>query len=245
MTRPAAIGTLVTLAAIASIDARPNRYGHSDREERHMLPAVSSGPLDPAWSPGRPLDRLLDARRHLEDAGRGRRSDRDHLRSRVPLRTGVESGRHAHRASRSSATAILTLASSAPTAARSRRSPRIRAWTFNRRGAATARACSSRARALAGSASSGTTCDRHRHAAHQRHPASGVTRRQAARVRAGRACACSTSPRANRAWSATRKPNIAWSRRGRRTARTSCTSPKTKAPTTFGSCRRRAAIRSS
>ncbi|MGH7505028.1 MAG: CehA/McbA family metallohydrolase, partial [Longimicrobiales bacterium] len=31
--------------------ARPNRYGHSDREERHMFPAVSSGPLDPAWSP--------------------------------------------------------------------------------------------------------------------------------------------------------------------------------------------------
>src|SRR6185503_4942824 len=30
---------------------RPNRYGHSDREERHMFPAVSSGPLDPAWSP--------------------------------------------------------------------------------------------------------------------------------------------------------------------------------------------------
>src|SRR5262245_38984161 len=34
-----------------SIDARPNRYGHSDREERHLLPAVSSGPLNPAWSP--------------------------------------------------------------------------------------------------------------------------------------------------------------------------------------------------
>src|SRR5678809_505215 len=42
-------------AAIAvtpfALDARPNRYGHSDREERHMLPAVSTGPLDPAWSP--------------------------------------------------------------------------------------------------------------------------------------------------------------------------------------------------
>jgi TolB protein len=33
------------------LDARPNRYGHSDREERHMLPSVSSGPLSPAWSP--------------------------------------------------------------------------------------------------------------------------------------------------------------------------------------------------
>jgi hypothetical protein len=29
----------------------PNRYGHSDRIERHMLPAVSTGPLAPAWSP--------------------------------------------------------------------------------------------------------------------------------------------------------------------------------------------------
>ena len=33
------------------LDARPNRYGHSDREERHMLPSVSAGPLSPAWSP--------------------------------------------------------------------------------------------------------------------------------------------------------------------------------------------------
>jgi TolB protein len=37
--------------AVAAASARPNRYGHSDREERHMFPAVSSGPLDPAWSP--------------------------------------------------------------------------------------------------------------------------------------------------------------------------------------------------
>src|SRR5215831_2693929 len=40
---------LLGLAAAAI--ARPNRYGMSDREERHMLPAVSTGPLDPAWSP--------------------------------------------------------------------------------------------------------------------------------------------------------------------------------------------------
>jgi TolB protein len=40
-----------TLAATVVVAARPNRYGHSDREERHMFPAVSSGPLDPAWSP--------------------------------------------------------------------------------------------------------------------------------------------------------------------------------------------------
>jgi TolB protein len=39
------------IGAGTAIVARPNRYGHSDREERHMFPAVSSGPLDPAWSP--------------------------------------------------------------------------------------------------------------------------------------------------------------------------------------------------
>src|SRR6478752_6098032 len=39
------------LGLAAAAIARPNRYGMSDREERHMLPAVSTGPLDPAWSP--------------------------------------------------------------------------------------------------------------------------------------------------------------------------------------------------
>jgi TolB protein len=45
-----AILASVTMATLG-VDGRPNRYGHSDREERHMLPAVSSGPLNPAWSP--------------------------------------------------------------------------------------------------------------------------------------------------------------------------------------------------
>ena len=45
-----ALLAIVTLIPI-SIDARPNRYGYSDREERHLLPSVSSGPLYPAWSP--------------------------------------------------------------------------------------------------------------------------------------------------------------------------------------------------
>jgi TolB protein len=40
----------MALAATA-LTAGPNRYGHSDRVERHMLPGVSTGPLDPAWSP--------------------------------------------------------------------------------------------------------------------------------------------------------------------------------------------------
>ena len=50
---PSALRGLIAAGAAASIvlAARPNRYGHSDREERHMFPAVSSGPLDPAWSP--------------------------------------------------------------------------------------------------------------------------------------------------------------------------------------------------
>jgi len=48
------------LTALASIgNARPqgpghsdpSRYGHSDRVERHMLPAVSTGPMAPVWSP--------------------------------------------------------------------------------------------------------------------------------------------------------------------------------------------------
>lgn len=52
---PRLILALVVAGIVAvlpfAIDARPNRYGHSDREERHLLPAVSSGPLSPAWSP--------------------------------------------------------------------------------------------------------------------------------------------------------------------------------------------------
>ena len=46
-----ALTLVAALGAVFVVSARPNRYGHSDREERHMLPAVSSGPLDPAWSP--------------------------------------------------------------------------------------------------------------------------------------------------------------------------------------------------
>src|SRR3989337_1017059 len=44
---------VVLLAALSTslVLAGPNRYGHSDRVERHMLPAVSTGPLGPAWSP--------------------------------------------------------------------------------------------------------------------------------------------------------------------------------------------------
>ncbi len=51
MSRETALSLLIAVAAISSVIAGPNRYGHSDRVERHMLPAVSTGPLDPAWSP--------------------------------------------------------------------------------------------------------------------------------------------------------------------------------------------------
>lgn len=47
----AVVTSIAVCAIVAAASARPNRYGHSDREERHMFPAVSSGPQDPAWSP--------------------------------------------------------------------------------------------------------------------------------------------------------------------------------------------------
>jgi len=48
-----ALAACVLVAAVSAraTMARPNRYGHSDREERHLFPAVSTGPLDPAFSP--------------------------------------------------------------------------------------------------------------------------------------------------------------------------------------------------
>lgn len=52
--RPRAHACVLALAALLwamQAFAGPSRYGHSDRVERHMLPAVSTGPLDPVWSP--------------------------------------------------------------------------------------------------------------------------------------------------------------------------------------------------
>jgi len=49
------LGVVVPVAmvglCVAIGHAGPSRYGHSDRVERHMLPAVSTGPLDPVFSP--------------------------------------------------------------------------------------------------------------------------------------------------------------------------------------------------
>ena len=47
----AALAAVAVVLCSIPLDARPNRYGHSDREERHMLPTVSAGQQDPAWSP--------------------------------------------------------------------------------------------------------------------------------------------------------------------------------------------------
>ncbi|MCI0432021.1 MAG: CehA/McbA family metallohydrolase [Gemmatimonadetes bacterium] len=47
----AATAGLGVLVLAIAVQAGPSRYGHSDRVERHMLPAVSTGPMDPAWSP--------------------------------------------------------------------------------------------------------------------------------------------------------------------------------------------------
>jgi TolB protein len=49
--RPLLLLFTAAVAASSVATFRPNRFGHSDREERHMFPAVSTGPLDPAWSP--------------------------------------------------------------------------------------------------------------------------------------------------------------------------------------------------
>ncbi|MBI4473234.1 MAG: PD40 domain-containing protein, partial [Acidobacteria bacterium] len=43
--------TLLLVFLTGLLFSGPNRYGHSDRVERHMLPEVTTGPLDPAWSP--------------------------------------------------------------------------------------------------------------------------------------------------------------------------------------------------
>ena len=44
------VGAIVTLVA-GSLMAGPNRFGFSDRVERHMFPEVTTGPAEPAWSP--------------------------------------------------------------------------------------------------------------------------------------------------------------------------------------------------
>ena len=47
------VGAAVLAAAIATaiVSAGPNRFGFSDRIERHLLPEVTTGPAEPVWSP--------------------------------------------------------------------------------------------------------------------------------------------------------------------------------------------------
>jgi hypothetical protein len=49
--RAGLLAALPLAAALVAARARPNHYGHSDRVERHMLPVVTTGPMDPAWRP--------------------------------------------------------------------------------------------------------------------------------------------------------------------------------------------------
>lgn len=49
--RLAVLCLLLVVASVAALRAGPDRYGHSDRVERHMLPPVTTGPMDPTWSP--------------------------------------------------------------------------------------------------------------------------------------------------------------------------------------------------
>ena len=46
-----ALSPMFLSPAPQSSAAGPNRFGQSDRVERHLLPVVSTGPMDPAWSP--------------------------------------------------------------------------------------------------------------------------------------------------------------------------------------------------
>lgn len=45
------LALLLLAVSMAALTAGPNRYRHSDRVEKHMLPPVTTGPMDPAWSP--------------------------------------------------------------------------------------------------------------------------------------------------------------------------------------------------
>ena len=46
-----ALSLFLTSPSPSPLTAGPSRFGQSDRVERHLLPAVTTGPMDPAWSP--------------------------------------------------------------------------------------------------------------------------------------------------------------------------------------------------
>jgi hypothetical protein len=51
MRTPLLLAALLLLVTATAAHAQVPRYGLPTRVENHMLPAVTSGPLDPAWHP--------------------------------------------------------------------------------------------------------------------------------------------------------------------------------------------------
>src|SRR5574342_727002 len=51
LTIPLAAAMLLPAPPPSRMLVGPSRFGQSDRIERHLLPAVTTGPMDPAWSP--------------------------------------------------------------------------------------------------------------------------------------------------------------------------------------------------
>ena len=232
------LATITALAAAivvgrAAEPLRPQRSRRAAHDAGGVVRAARSG-----VESRRPLDRVLDARRHLEGPGRRRRSDRGHVRAGVSLRAGVEPGRHDASRSRYQSTGNLEIgivsADGGPeqTIASHPRVDIQPAWSRD-----------GKSLFFVSARAGGWRIFRHDFATEDRHARSRNGIQPAvspdgklARVRAGRPARARPRDRANRGSSATRRPSTAWSRRGRRTARTSSTSRKTKARTTSASC---------
>ncbi len=72
MRRPLGLACLPVLVATATVHAQLPRYGLATRVENHMLPAVTSGPLDPAWHPdGTTLAYSMRGDIWIQDLGSG------------------------------------------------------------------------------------------------------------------------------------------------------------------------------
>ena len=210
-----------------------------------MFPAVSSGPLDPAWSPdGRWIAFSMRGDIWKVPAGR-RRSDRAHVGSELLLRAGVESGRQARRAvdgrRRQSRDRHHRRRRRCGRARRVESARRSRADVESRRQQPLLRERAQRRLAHLPS----RPRDEHRHRARERHSAVGLSRWQVDRVRAGRSARAGSrdaavARRSRRGNRVSRQARVDARRR-----RTFSTSPRTRARTTFASSRRMAAIRSS
>ncbi len=157
LNRRALVIALVFAALSTSLlRADPNRYGQSDRVERHLLPPVTTGPMDPAWSPdGRWIAFSMRGDIWKVPAAGG---------EAVALTEGPayhfepawSPDGAASPCRWTAATATWTSVWSARTAARSNGSRATRRSISSPSGAATAGASTSPARASAGSRSTGT-----------------------------------------------------------------------------------------